>query len=136
MPDLKFSLLEDRRSRLDVFKTMLLRLSVALLFIFVGANKFAPHSPWVGIFDHIGFGQWFRYFTGTLQIAGGVLVLLPKTFPFGIFILACTMAGAMVAWVFFLRDPLNALIPGALLLGLMAIGGEDLLNLGSRKNDK
>jgi hypothetical protein len=31
--------------------------------------SFQP-SPRVRIFDRIGFGQWFRYFTGTLQVAG------------------------------------------------------------------
>ena len=30
------------------------------------------------IFNRIGFGQWFRYFTGTLQILGGALVLIPR----------------------------------------------------------
>jgi hypothetical protein len=38
-----------------------------LLFIFVGKSKFADHSEWVTIFAKIGFGQWFRYFTGTFK---------------------------------------------------------------------
>src|SRR5262245_18838527 len=98
MEEFKLTFLEHRRSRIDVLKVWLVRLGVALLFIFVGKTKFAEHSEWVGIFDRIGFGQWFRYFTGTLQIIGGTFVLIPKTFPVGILILASTMLGAMIAW--------------------------------------
>jgi hypothetical protein len=76
-----------------------------------------------------------RFFTGGIQIVGGLLVLIPCTFAFGILILACTMLGAMALWVFLLGAPL-ALIPGALLGGLLAVGGEDLLSLGSRNKHK
>src|SRR5215831_15110004 len=65
-------------SRIDVLKKWMLRAVVALLFICVGSNKFAARSPWIQIFAQIGFGQWFRYFTGVLQIAGGLLVLIPR----------------------------------------------------------
>jgi len=99
-------LLEEPQGRIDVLKRWLLRAAVALLFIFVGTNKFAAHSEWVRIFDRIGFGQWFRYFTGALQSVAAVLVLIPRTFVFGIIVLACTMAGAMVSWVFrSIREP-------------------------------
>jgi len=119
-------------TRIDVLKKWMLRAVVALLFISVGSNKFAARSPWIQIFAQIGFGQWFRYFTGVLQIAGGLLVLIPRTFAIGIVILACTMAGAMASWIFLLGAPLNAMIPGALLLGLLFAGGEDLIELAAR----
>ena len=86
LEELKLTLLEERRNPIDIFTKWLLRLGVAALFIFVGTGKFATHSEWVRIFERIGFGQWFRYFTGTLQILGGALVLLPKTFPVGILV--------------------------------------------------
>src|SRR5262245_37582168 len=108
-------LFEERRSVMDIAGTWLPRLLVALLFIFVGKSKFADHGEWVAIFTRIGFGQWFRYFTGALQILGGTLVLIPRTFPIGILLIGCTMAGAMAAWVFFLGQPVTAIIPGALL---------------------
>ena len=125
---------EAEKSRSDVVKTWLLRAGVGLLFIYIGKGKFADRSEWVVIFARIGFGQWFRYFTGVLQIAGGLLVLIPRTFVFGIIILACTMAGAMAAWVFFLGAPLTAVFPGALLLGLLFTGGEELIELASSVN--
>jgi putative oxidoreductase len=122
-------LLEERRSFMDVAGVWLVRIVVALLFISVGTSKFADHSEWIAIFAKIGFGQWFRYFTGIVQIVGGVLVLIPTTFPFGILLIGCSMAGAMVVWIFFLGQPLTAIIPGALLLGLLFVGGEELSDL-------
>ena len=137
MADLKLTVLEEQRqSGIGIFKRWLPRLVVALLFVFVGNGKFSAHSQWIEIFDRIGLGQWFRYFTGALQIAGGILVMVPRTFPFGILMLASTMLGAMAAWVFFLGAPFNALIPGALLLGLLAVGGEELFSLTSSKKGK
>ena len=131
MADLKLQLFEEPRDVTGILKSWAFRLIVAGLFISVGKGKFAEHGQWVAIFAQIGFGQWFRYFTGVLQIAGGVLVLIPRTFPVGIIILACTMLGAMGAWLFFLGSPLTAIIPGALLLGLLAIGGEPLLDFAA-----
>jgi putative oxidoreductase len=125
--------IEESPSRFDVLKTWFLRAVVALFFVCVGTSKFAAHSQWVRIFQLIGFGQWFRYLTGTLQVAGGLLVLIPRTFVFGILILACTMAGAMAAWMFFLGSPFTAVIPGVLLVGLVLVGGEDFMNLIFRR---
>jgi uncharacterized membrane protein YphA (DoxX/SURF4 family) len=124
---------EEPRTRFDLLKTWFLRALVALLFVWVGTSKFSAHSQWVRIFQLIGLGQWFRYLTGTLQVAGGLLVLIPRTFPIGILILACTMAGAMAAWVFFLGSPFTAVIPGVLLVGLVLIGGDGFMNLIFRR---
>src|SRR5437867_13393265 len=117
-------ILEERTTPLDIIGKWIPRLMAAAFFLLVGSNKFAARSPWVQIFEQIGFGQWFRYFTGVLQIGGALLVLIPRTFPIGILMLACTMAGAVAAWIFFLGAPFNAMIPGALLLGLLFVGGE------------
>ncbi len=124
-------LIEESTTPFDTIRKWAPRLIAATLFLFVGYSKFADHSQWVGIFEKIGFGQWFRYFTGMLQVGGALLILIPRTFPAGILILACTMAGAMGAWIFFLGMPLNALIPGMLPLGLIFVGGEGLLDFFS-----
>ena len=53
------------------------RVSVAAIFTLTGLEKFLPGAQtyWVHVFDAIGFGQWFRYFTGAVEVAGGVLFL-------------------------------------------------------------
>ena len=55
---------------------------------------------WLRIFDQIGFGQWFRYFTGVVEIAGALLLLVPATRMWGAALLACTMCGALLVHVF------------------------------------
>lgn len=97
-------------------------------------SKFGTHSSWIKTFEQIGFGQWFRYLTGTIQMLGAIAVLIPRIFPWGILMLACTMLGAILAWIFLLGAPFNAVFPGALLVGLLIIGGEDLINLLPSRN--
>src|SRR5262249_1066149 len=67
-------------------------------------------------------GQWFRYFTGIVQIAGAVLVLVPRTFVVGIALLACTMAGAVAIWIVRFGAVGNAIIPAVVLVGLVGVG--------------
>src|SRR5260370_6751647 len=60
---------------------------VALAFIGAGGGKLAGTAVMVGLFDKVGLGQWFRYFTGLLEVAGGPRVgrfpppLLPRPPP-------------------------------------------------------
>jgi len=126
MPDLRLAPAETR-SRIDILITWILRLGVAAVFFSVGSSKFDAHSSWIKIFDQIGLGQWFRYFTGILQIAGAVLVVIPRTFLLGIGLLACTMAGAVTVWLVVFHAPGNAVIPAIILiaLGAVAFQGRD-----------
>src|ERR1044071_9688523 len=79
-----------------------LRGGIAAFFIITGAEKFSngPHSAWVAIFQQIGFGEWFRYFTGAVEIAGGLLFVFPVTMWIGAGMLTCTMLGAMLVHLF------------------------------------
>jgi len=120
MPELKLAS-GERRSGQDVMITWILRVALAVIFVSVGRDKFDPNSMWPALFARIGFGQWFRYLTGTLQITGALLVLIPRTFPLGIALLACTMIGAVVVWVSF-GEPGNAIIPGVILIAVLGIG--------------
>jgi len=47
-----------------------IRFSVALIFVSFGLDKFdsRPGSEWVLIFTRIGLGQWFRVFTGVVEV--------------------------------------------------------------------
>lgn len=114
----------ERKRRLTaaIVLLWLFRIVVALLFLYIGFDKLSGRRVWVRMFDTIGIGQWFRYLTGTLQMAGAALVLAPRTFLIGIAVLACTMAGACVAWLTVLNSPVNVIIPGTLLVFLLAVG--------------
>ena len=117
---------EQRPQAIDILTTWFPRIAVAVVFFFIGRAKFADQSMWARIFEQIGFGQWFRYLTGALQVGGAVMVLIPHTFAAGIVVLASTMLGAMLTWSFVLHAPGNALMPAVLFAILLAVGSQSL----------
>jgi putative oxidoreductase len=71
--------------------TWALRLLLALVFGAAVATKLAGVPQMVQIFEFIGIGQWFRYVTGMVELAGAVLLLVPGTGFFGGLLLGVTM---------------------------------------------
>ena len=112
----------ETRSRQDVLITWILRVAVAVVFFSIGSSKFDAKSIWVKLFDQIGFGQWFRYLTGILQIAGAVLVVVPRTLLAGIGLLSLTMVGAAAIWIGRFGQVGNAVIPLVVLGALLLVG--------------
>ena len=47
----------------------------ALAFLAVGGSKLTGAPAMVDMFQKIGYGQWFRYLTGSLEVTGAVLLL-------------------------------------------------------------
>jgi putative oxidoreductase len=69
---------------------------VALAFLGAGGAKLAGVAVMVEMFDKIGRGQWFRYFTGILEVAGGVGLLIPRYAFYAAGLLAVVMVGAVI----------------------------------------
>jgi putative oxidoreductase len=84
-----------RRERTDAF-SWILRIVLAALFLFEGVGKFPDSRLWLRIFEQIGFGQWFRYFTGIIEVVGALMLLVPKATLVGVGLLVCTMVGALL----------------------------------------
>jgi uncharacterized membrane protein YphA (DoxX/SURF4 family) len=100
----------------------LLRGAVALVFFLIGMEKLTG-TTWVKLFEEIGFGQWFRYFTGIVQITGSALLLIPWTARLGAALIGCTMLGAMILHVFVLSTgAFAAVVPAILLVVVVAAG--------------
>ncbi|HEV8210211.1 MAG TPA: DoxX family protein [Vicinamibacterales bacterium] len=100
VPELKF-LVEEKRGAIDVFTAWLPRLALVFAFVVIGATKFGnDRGEWYRIFELIGLGQWFRYFTGAVQVSGALMMLTPWTRTAGAFLLACTMIGAIIVDIF------------------------------------
>ena len=118
-------LVEERRSGLDVLAIWLPRIALAIVFLNVGSQKFGADRMWVRIFDQIGVGQWFRYLTGTMQVGGAVLLLIPRTAAIGFVVVGCTMIGAVAFWILS-GHPFGAIIPGALLVAIAIVGFRDV----------
>jgi uncharacterized membrane protein YphA (DoxX/SURF4 family) len=76
---------------------------------------------WIELFAQIGIGQWFRYFTGGLEMICAVLLLIPRTSAIAAALLACIMTGAVLTHLFILRDGYAVIFPGFPLLILIAV---------------
>jgi putative oxidoreductase len=70
---------------------------VALAFLGAGGAKLAGAAAMVELFDKVGRGQWFRYFTGLLEVAGGIGLLMPRYAFYAAGLLAVVMVGAIIA---------------------------------------
>lgn len=95
---------------LDTF-FWVLRLLLAAVFLIAGATKLAGAQMQVETFDRLGVGQWFRYFTGTVEIIAAILIIIPRTVLIGAALLAATMVGAIDSHVFLIgKSPIPALV--------------------------
>lgn len=92
------------------------RIALGLAFVLIGTTKFGPHSSWISLFQRLGTGDWLRYFTGIMQVGGGLLALIPRTALVGAVMIGCTMAGAVFVDLFVLRFGPVAVIPFTLLV--------------------
>ena len=80
-----------------------LQVLVALAFVAAGSGKLLGTADMIALFQAVGIGQWFRYVTGLLEVLGAVLLLVPGKAALGAVLLACVMAGAVVAHLTVLR---------------------------------
>ena len=94
-----------------------LRILLGAAFLMASYMKLSSNPMMVAEFDTVGFGQWFRYVTGLLELAGGIAILIPATSVIGAGVLLCVDAGALVAQVFVLHmDWIHCIVIGALLV--------------------
>src|SRR6185503_1466147 len=101
------------------FTTHMLTLAMAFFFAVLGSEKLLGDRHWVDVFQRIGFGQWFRYFTGAVQIGGAALATVRRTTLAGLFLLGSTMIGAMMATVMVLGSYSDAAFPGIFFLAIV-----------------
>ena len=88
-----------------------LQIAAAGMFLMVGFLKLKGDPQLVGLFGAIGIGQWFRYLTGTLEVVGAIMLLIPRTSGLAALMLAGIMICAVVTHVFIVGgSPLGATI--------------------------
>ena len=71
--------------------TWVLRVLLGLVFLAIGIEKLTGPMGTVPFFDAIGWGQWFRYFSGVLDTGGALLILVPRWTSYGALIITCTV---------------------------------------------
>ena len=103
-------------------------------FLFFSAlMKLTGAEEMVALFEAIGIGQWFRYVTAVIQIAGAGLIVVPRLASIGALVLASTMGGAALTHLFVIGG--SAVVPlvlFALLLGLAWARRDRLAALAAR----
>jgi len=106
-------------SRSKVIGFWVLKILFGLAFIAAGAAKLYGPQVMVAEFDAVGLGQWFRYFTGVLEIIGAIMLLAPKTTGFGALLLAGICGGAFFAQLFALHgDIIHPIVMAIVLLAI------------------
>lgn len=93
-----------------------LRILLTAAFVMAGGAKLAGAEMMVQTFDAVGFGQWFRYVTGLIEVSAAIMLWIPAARLIGAALLAVTMVGAVLAHLLILGP---SAVP-AIVLGIMA----------------
>jgi putative oxidoreductase len=103
-------------SRSKTITLWTVRVLMAALFLFASFMKLSGQPMMVEEFGTIGLGQWFRYFTGVLELIAGIAILLPAVSVFAAIVLLAVDAGALVVQIAILHgDWIHAIVIGAIL---------------------
>ena len=92
----------------------------ALAFLAAGGSKLSSAPAMVDMFEKVGLGQWFRYVTGSSEVIGAVLLLLPGTAAIGGWLLAAVMIGAIGTHLFLIGG--NPILAAVLLVLAITVG--------------
>jgi uncharacterized membrane protein YphA (DoxX/SURF4 family) len=88
---------------------------VAAAFFAAGAAKLTGAAYMVQVFDQIGIGQWFRFVTGSVEVAGALALVAPGLASLGGILLGTTMVFATLTHLFVLHtSPVPAIVLGLL----------------------
>lgn len=81
----------DVPSKLQSIAIWTLRVFLGLVFLYIGTTKLTGTGNTIEYFAAIGWGQWFRYLTGLLDVVGVVLLFVPECICYGAIVLACSV---------------------------------------------
>jgi uncharacterized membrane protein YphA (DoxX/SURF4 family) len=92
-----------------------LQIALAAMFLMAGGSKLAGSAAMVQLFNAVALGQWFRYFTGALEVISAALLLIPGMAGFGAAILIPVMLGAIATHLLVIHT--SPALPVGLLVG-------------------
>jgi hypothetical protein len=78
------------------FAIWALRIALALPLTWIAYTKLSGTHNTIQYFAAIGWGQWFRYLTGTVDLVGVVLLFVPGGTYYGAMALTCSVGLATV----------------------------------------
>ena len=91
--------------------TWILRILVAVGFLGPAYMKLSGNEMMVGLFAQIGLGDWFRVFTGLVELIGAIAVLIPMATPWAALGLLCVIVGAIITNAFIVHHDVLHTIP-------------------------
>ncbi len=98
---------------------------LGLGFTVNGSMKLIGRGPSPGHFVHFGYPRWFLTFTGGVELLTGLGMLLgfwlPVLVPLAALLLIATMIGALYTHRVRGKDPVQMLLPAAVVLVLAVI---------------
>lgn len=114
----------DMPSKWRTIAIWALRVVLGLAFLYIGTTKLTGTGHTVEYFAAIGWGQWFRYLTGVLDIAGVALLVTPTAIFYGAIALGCSVGlGALISLTVLRGDPTwggSEMVAAPLVLTLLA----------------
>ena len=103
-------------NKYNKYLLLAIKILVSVAFLGAGLSKLAGVEMMVATYEEIGFGQWFRYLTGVIEVGSVILLWLGSKQVFGAVLLVCTMLGAVLTHYFILGP---SAVP-AIVLGLLS----------------
>jgi putative oxidoreductase len=86
-------------------------IALGLMFVAAGLVKLSGMAFMVELFASLGFGQWLRYLTALVELAGGVLLLAGHMEYLAALALAVIMVGATASSIMvFNRSPIPPML--------------------------
>lgn len=106
---------KKKKTRWYDYAFHLLAFVLAVVFIITGGTKLIDSPSHVANFTKWDYPIWFMYVTGGVEVAGGLLLILPITRYYGATLIVFTMIGAILTHIradewLFLGTPILLLI--------------------------
>ena len=71
-------------------------LYLAYMYVRMGWVKFDPQGFWTAAFERWGYPAWLRIAVGGIEVAGGVMLIVPWLATYGGIAVAAVMVGAWI----------------------------------------
>jgi putative oxidoreductase len=97
-----------------------LQVLLAAAFIVIGMAKFGDPA-WAGKFARWGYPDGFYMVIGTLEVLGGLTLVIPRVASYGTALLGVVMLGASLTH--FVHGESNRVVPPLMFLAVLAIVG-------------
>lgn len=104
---------------IEIVVEWILAIGLSLGFLLFGGIKLLSNPGMIKEFQQIGLGQWFRYFTGLLEVSAAIGLVIPRVRLWASLQIVVVMLGATFANVYILH--IRALAGLTLVLMMLAL---------------